>query len=255
MSRPSGTPPPRRLQGRSWGAALTEPAPAVERRHTSGGPHPGRKKIAGVGSVYTVMPFMRTPHEGCESWFGTPPAEAFPTRPPSPCKRWRASRWREVKQSSPPAWDEVFGGMAQQGQGRPPEGRPPLVRVMDGQETVGEVGLKHLPEERFEVIEGLDLLPVTSYRWEAAHLFYPLGSAGALGGMKTAVGCVLGGQALTVVEDLRVRGRDLPSPRRKTLERSCAATSRGITTAWPTTSPGQRATPSPRGASKAPAVV
>jgi hypothetical protein len=32
---------------------------------------------------------------------------------------------------------------------------------------------------------------------------------------------VLGGKALTVVEDLRTRGRDLPRPRGKTLKRLC----------------------------------
>jgi hypothetical protein len=39
--------------------------------------------------------------------------------------------------------------------------------------------------------------------------------------MKTAVGRVLQGKALTVVEELRERGRDLPRPRLKTLERLC----------------------------------
>jgi hypothetical protein len=32
-----------------------------------------------------------------------------------------------------------------------------MVMVMDGQETVWDAGLKHLPEERFEVIEVLDV--------------------------------------------------------------------------------------------------
>jgi hypothetical protein len=92
---------------------------------------------------------------------------------------------------------------------------------MDGQETLWEAGLKHWPEEHFEVIEVLDLLHVTSYWWEAAHLFYPVGSAEALGWMKAAVGRVLRGKALTVVEDLRERGRDLPPPRVKALKRIC----------------------------------
>jgi hypothetical protein len=34
--------------------------------------------------------------------------------------------------------------------------------MMDGQETLWKAGLKHLPEERFAVIEVLDLLHVTS---------------------------------------------------------------------------------------------
>lgn len=198
-----------------------EPAPTVERMHTSGGPQPGRKKIAWVGSVYTVMPFARTPEEVCKSLFEAAPAEHSPERPKPQCKRLRASLLRDAQQSTQPALDEVFGWMAREVQGRLPEGRHPIVMVMDGQETLWEAGLKHLPEERFEVIEVLDLLHVTSYLWEAAHLFYPVASREALAWVKTAVGCVLQGKALTVVEDLRERGRDLPRPRLKTLERIC----------------------------------
>jgi hypothetical protein len=104
-----------------------EPAPAVKRRHPTGGPQAGRKQIAGVGTVYPGAPFVRTPDEVCESWFEAPPADPSSARPKPPCNRWRASRGREVKQRSPPAWDEVFGGMAQQGQARTPQGRHPIV--------------------------------------------------------------------------------------------------------------------------------
>jgi hypothetical protein len=135
----------------------TEPAPAVERMHASGGPQPGRKKIAWVGSVYTVMPFVRTPEEVCKSLFEAAPAEASPARPKPQCKRLRASLLRDAQQSTQPALDEVFGWMAREVQGRTPAGRHPIVMVMDGQETLWDAGLKHLPEERFEVIEVLDV--------------------------------------------------------------------------------------------------
>jgi hypothetical protein len=199
----------------------SEPIPAVERMHARGGPQPGRQKIAWGGSVYTVAPFVRTPEEVCKSLFDAPPTEASPARPKPQCKRLRASLLRDTEQSSQPAWDEVFGWRAQEVQSRVPQGHPPIVMVMDGQETLWEAGLKHLPEERFEVIEVLDLLHVTSRLWEAAHLFCPVGSARALEWMETAVGGVLRGKALSVVEDLRERGRDLPHPRLKTLERIC----------------------------------
>jgi hypothetical protein len=101
------------------------PAPAVERMHTTGGPQPGRKKIAWVGTVYTVAPFVRTPEEVCKSLFGTPPADTSLARPPPHCKRLRASLLRDTQQSSQPALDEVFGGMAQEVQSRTPDGRPP----------------------------------------------------------------------------------------------------------------------------------
>jgi hypothetical protein len=103
-----------------------EPAPAVERRHASGGPQPGRKKIAWVGSVYTVMPFVRTPEEGCESLFEAPPADTSSARPKPQGKRLRASLWRDALARTQPALDEVFGWRAQEGQGRTPQGHPPL---------------------------------------------------------------------------------------------------------------------------------
>ena len=141
----------------------TEPAPVVERMHTSGGPQPGRKKIAWVGSVYTVAPFVRTPEEVYKSLFEASPADTSPERPKPQDKRLRASLLRDALARTQPALDEVFGWMAQEVQSRTPEGRHPIVMVMDGQETLWDAGLKHLPEERFEVIEVLDLLHVTSY--------------------------------------------------------------------------------------------
>jgi hypothetical protein len=196
-----------------------QPVSPVERMHACPGPKPGGKKIAWVGTVYTVEPFIRTPEAVRKALFETPTAEV--SRPKPQVKHLRASLLRDTESRSQPALDEVFGWMARQVECRNPGGRKPTVMVMDGQETLWEAGLKHLPEERFEIIEVLDLLHVTSYLWEAAHLFYPVGSAGALGWMKTAVGCVLWGQALSVVEDLRARGHHLPRPRAKTLQRIC----------------------------------
>ena len=52
----------------------------------------------------------------------------------------RASLLRDTQQNSQPALDEVFGWMAQEVQSRAPEGRHPIVMVMDGQETFRSVG-------------------------------------------------------------------------------------------------------------------
>jgi hypothetical protein len=53
--------------------------------------------------------------------------------------------------------------MARQAESRASTGRNAIVMLMDGQETLWEAGLKHLPEERFAVIEVLDV-PSTSPR-------------------------------------------------------------------------------------------
>jgi hypothetical protein len=65
--------------------------------HTRGGPQPGRKKIAWVGSVYTVAPCVRTPEEVCKSLFEAHPADTSPARPKPQGKRLQASLLREAQ--------------------------------------------------------------------------------------------------------------------------------------------------------------
>jgi hypothetical protein len=60
-----------------------------------------------------------------------------------------------------------------------------------------------------------------SYLWEAAHLVYSAGSAAALGWMQSAVGRVLQGEGLRVVEDLREGGRAFMGQRAARLARVC----------------------------------
>jgi hypothetical protein len=189
------------------------------------GREPGGKKMALLGSVYSVDRFPRTPEQVLEALFRSAeePSEPPPSRP-RPCfKRVRASLRRDGAGTTEPQVAEVFGWMAQEVLRRDPEGKKPLVQVMDGQESLWNAGLAYLPEERFEVIECLDLLHAISYLWEAAHLFYPVGSRQASAFVRAHIERLLHGKVHTVIRRLRskaTREKRRGKPR-EALERIC----------------------------------
>lgn len=181
---------------------------------------PGGKKMAIVGSVYTVDEYKRTPEAVLEALFRE--GESPPGRPKPVGKAIRASLIRDVQGTSKPSFDEIFGWMGTCAQRRNPSGERPILLLMDGQEALWNAGLKHLPEE-WHVIEILDLLHAISYVWSAAHLFHPQGSAQAKTFVKTRVSQVLHGQVNAVIRGLRWMGthHKLTGTRAETLETVC----------------------------------
>jgi hypothetical protein len=196
----------------------------IEGARPGKGVRPGGKKMALLGSVYTVEPHLRTPQEVLEALFRRPPGADSKSTPrrPQPCfKRVRATLLRDEAQSTQPQLEAIFGWMAQQVTVRNPTGQKPLVLLMDGEETLWKAGLEYLPETRFEVIEVLDLLHASCYVWEAASLFHSPGSPRALQWVKQQLGLILDGKVNTVIEALRRQGTDLSAQRHQALERIC----------------------------------
>jgi hypothetical protein len=111
--------------------------------------------------------------------------------------------------------------MAQEVAQRDPQGKKPLVLVMDGPESLWNAGLAHLPEERFKITEVLDLLHASSYLWQAASLFYPPDSPQSLPWVKQQMGLLLEGKVNTVIESLRRQGTVLSTQRQQALEGIC----------------------------------
>jgi len=204
------------------GAATT---PVMADPPSKAGPKPGRKKIAVVGASYTVDPFIRTPEAVLEALFRTPGERAHSpeARPPPRFKRLRASLIRDAEGTCEPSFDEIFGWMAREVRRRNPEGQKPIILLMDGQQSLWDRGLIHLPEDRFRVTEILDLLHVCGYVWEAAHLFHPAGSAQALGFVRRRVRRILQGEVNAVIRALRRQGAraKLRGKRAESLERIC----------------------------------
>ena len=140
------------------------------------GMHSGDKKMALLGSVYTVDRYPRTAQEILDALFRTgdlPPSEK---KRPEPCfKHVRAALKRDDADTTAPQTKEIFEWMAKEVEQRG-QGKKPLVLLMDGQESLWNAGLKYLPESKFEVVEILDLLHAASYVWKAVHLFHPVNS-------------------------------------------------------------------------------
>ena len=195
----------------------------IEGARAGKGVSPGGKKMALLGSVYTVEAHLRTPQQVLEALFRSPGADSKPApRRPPPCfKRVRASLLRDEAESTQPQLQAIFGWMAQEVARRDPEGKKPLVLVMDGQESLWNAGCAYLPEDRFEVIEVLDLLHASSYLWQAASLFHPPGSPQTLPWVKQQLGLILHGKVNTVIDALRRQGTALSAHRRQLLEGIC----------------------------------
>jgi hypothetical protein len=199
-------------------------APKGTEPPATGRVRPGTKKMALLGAVYTVAPFMRTPEEVLEALFAeSPPGEGPPSRP-RPCFKYvRAALQRDGMDATEPQVQAIFGWMAEQVRARNPAGKKPVVLLMDGQDSLWKAGWDYLPEERADVTEILDLLHATGCLWEAAHLFHPKGSEAARAFVKAQALRMLNGETAAVIHSLRWRATHHPlkGKRRDTLERIC----------------------------------
>jgi hypothetical protein len=184
---------------------------------------PGTKKMALVGAVYTVDPYVRTPDEVLDALFQEAPAGQPPSRP-RPCSKYvRAALQRDDNDSTEPQTHRIFGWLAEQGRQRNADGNKPVVLIMDGQESLWKAGAVYLPEELAEVTEILDLLHPLGYLWEAAALFHPNDRAATSAFVKAQARRMLHGEIVAVIHALRWLGthHKLKGKRRDALERIC----------------------------------
>lgn len=200
-----------------------EQAP-IEGHRPKRGPKPNTKKMALLGTVYTVDPVRRTPEEVVASLFRDPkdPAhEERPGRPKPRHKRVRASLARSAAGTTEPAAEEIFGWLAREVDARNPGGTKPLCVLMDGQESQWRAAQQFLSGEN--VTEILDLLHVTPRIWSAAHLFHAEGSPAALKFVKQRVLRVLKGNVSSVTATLRWMAdyRGLSARKKEQLAKIC----------------------------------
>lgn len=193
----------------------------VEPPSTSG-IRPGTKKMALVGAVYTVDPFVRTPDEVLDALFEETPVGLPPSRP-RPCFKYvRAALQRDDSDCTEPQTQTIFGWMAEQVRQRIADDDKPVILLMDGQESLWKAGWAYLPKQLAEVTEILDLLHALGYLWEAAALFYP-NASDARAFVKEQARRMLDGKIAAVIHALRWLGtrHKLKAKRRETLKRIC----------------------------------
>jgi hypothetical protein len=190
------------------------------------GPKPGRKRMATVGSVYTVDPFIRKPEDVLEALFHDP-ASVKPAggekRPEPKNKDVFANLTRADEAGNEiTATDLTMKEIAKQASLRNQADIKIHVMLQDGQPSLWEAAKRHLPEGT-QYVEVLDLIHVMGYLWKAAAMF---GRAGwqQLEFMKASALRVLQGDIRKVVGSLRQSAsrRGFSKKQKEKLEKICS---------------------------------
>lgn len=204
------------------GIVMRRPADApAAAAHRSKGDKASQKRMATVGTAYTVDRYVRTPAEVVAALFRDGPEPA--PRPQPAHKRVWASLPQEdeagqVRASPDVVYDWLLNEVAERNPGLAKE----MVHLGDGQEVLWQARGARLPARNMTDI--LDLLHVTPRLWQAAHVFYPEGSPEAEAFARERILRVLQGQVTAVVRGLREMGtkRGLSGAKKKTLAKACA---------------------------------
>jgi hypothetical protein len=191
--------------GDGKGVPIRRPAdtkPIQDHRHKSG-PKPDRKKMATVGAVYSINPFVRTPEEVVESLFRNPEEERPKRDRPRPCHKHLRAMLTHVNAEGEEINGRagVFGWIADEMSQRHGQGHQPIVCIMDGEEALWEA--RDVFQEHVPMVDVLDLLHVTPRLWDAAAQFYVRDSAAAETFVRDRVLRILRGEVSAVVRGLR----------------------------------------------------
>src|SRR5208283_388163 len=189
-----------------------------------GGERPGskranQKRMAAVGAVYTIDPYVRTADEVVAALFRD--ANYTPPPRPQPCHKhvWAILPQGQEKANS--SIDLVYDWLLSQSLLRNPKGRQPTVHLCDGQEALWQARDEYLPDKN--AVDILDLLHVTPRLWQAAKLFHGERSPLVVPFVRQRVTQVLQGKVETVVRGLRRLAveQKLNAAKRKSLARIC----------------------------------
>ena len=195
-----------------------DPAPAA---HRSKGQKASQKRMATLGTAYTVDRYVRTPEDVVAMLFRDGPKP--PPRPQPAHKRvWASLPQVNEEGAVRSGLDVVYDWLLNEVAARNPGLVKEMVHLGDGQEALWQARRDHLPARNTTDI--LDLLHVTPRLWQAAQVFYPEGSEEAEAFARERIGRVLRGEVAGVVQGLRRMGtqRGLKGGKKKTLGQICA---------------------------------
>jgi hypothetical protein len=170
-------------------------ASAVRGRRTKG-QKANKKRMACVGGIYTVEPFVRTADDVVDEFLRDARA---PDRP-APChKQLRAELTREIDGEEVNGKEQIFEWLSEQERLRNPDGRKPVVCVMDGERTLW----KTLGRWIVGAVCILDIFHVLERLWQAAHCFHAEGSEAAKAFVTDRLQRLLEGQVGYVIGGLK----------------------------------------------------
>jgi hypothetical protein len=167
-----------------------------KRKRLKKGEKNGQKRMACVGGVYSVAPFLRTADDVLKEILRKEKQEQ---RPKPRNKRLRAVLTCKVDDKEINAKDVVFNWLAKEVQQRDPQECRTVVAIMDG-----ETKLRDLQELKVgRAIGILDIWHVTEYLWKLAYCFHPEGSDKAEAFVETYLRKLLEGKIRRAIGGIR----------------------------------------------------
>lgn len=188
---------------------------------------PGNRKMAALGSVYTVDRYVRTPEQILAALFHDA-GDASPDPRPVPCGKQVRAEFTVLdpeQQIVIPGPYPIMNWLCEQARVRDPRSLRPLIRLLDGQESLRDAGDAFLDASQTDrLVDILDVIHVGGYLWKAAHVFHPHGSAAAAAFARERMLRILRGESTSVIRGLRRMGTDhaLTGPAKKTLAGICS---------------------------------
>jgi hypothetical protein len=141
----------------------------VKRRRRKKGEKANKKRMACVGAVYTIDPFVRTAEEIVDEVLRKQCREV---RPSPQNKKLRAELTRPIDGIETGAKERIFSWFQDEAAHRNPQDQKTVVCVMDGERALW----KKLQEYDLDVVTILDIFHALERIWTAAHCFHPEGS-------------------------------------------------------------------------------
>lgn len=150
------------------GVPMRKDEPAERGRRTKG-EKANKKRVACVGAVYTIDPFVRTADDVVDEVMRD---KARADRPVPQHKQVRAELTRAIDGVAVNGKDRIFAWFQRQVAAIDPGRTKPVVCVMDGERALW----KRLAAWLVGVVCVLDIFHVLERIWQAAHCFHPEGS-------------------------------------------------------------------------------
>jgi hypothetical protein len=189
-----------------------------------GGERPGavranQKRMAAVGAVYSIAPYVRTVDEVVAALFRDP--NYTPPPRPEPCHKHVWAILPQGQEKATSSIDLVYDWLLGESLLRNPHSQQPMVHIGDGQDALWRARDEYLPDNN--AVDILDLLHVTPRLWQAAKLFYGERSPLVVPFVRQRLTQVLQGKVETVVRGLRRLAAEhkLNSAKKKSLVRIC----------------------------------
>ncbi len=177
------------------GIPMRKDGPAQTGRRTKG-QKANKKRMACVGAVYTIDPFVRTADDVVDEVM----RKAAAGRRPAPQgKQVRAELTREIDGVAVNGKDRIFAWLQRCVASANPQGAMPVVCVMDGERALWRTLATYLTG----VVCILDVFHMLERLWQAAHCFCPEGSDAAQAFVTQRLKRVLEGDVGRVVGGLR----------------------------------------------------